>query len=592
MKTLIYLATITLTLFHTSLYADQIGSKTPNDVFQRVIQLKQQVILLRQAGDISGTWPTVQKPSDLTPRHVLQKSLEVLDKIKRLRRIHKMGPITVPPFPTHTITPNEVYDIVDRLIEELKLFPSLAGTALQPIRNVTDKTPNDVYQELWNISLAMNPLLGVRGLKPADVYVQSLKILNQIRFLRISQSLPLDIPPPVKTESKRPNHALKQAHDLLEKIAEAQNNLWIEPIEVPTTPRREIKPGEVYDTLLRVQAELERVKYRLGIERDIKISISKGQKTPNDVLFNLTWASRMMPLFPNKAPIKQYPQQSLNKNPSHLYALTQHIIEELLEYRRQRGIQTMPRKIPKQTNLKTLNVYQKTLHVMEKVSQIREQEGLGKLALPRGYLRQITMTETYDLIIRLDDELKILYERIGMPKQFMELRHAQYYSEKNISDVFQQMWTISYLLDAVMGTEGYTPTDVFKLTQQVVDDLTIIGLATGRMINNLTLPPLIHGTQPTDVLNQTKVMSRMLIKLKLRIGLLGQAQPLSPAPDQVTPDDVHNGVELILSELEHIKIHLNITEIAPLNRPTDKKTPSQVLQQLQLATRLLQGFIE
>ncbi len=57
MKTLIYLAIITLALFHTSLYADHIGNKTSNDVFQRVIQLKQQVILLRQAGNISGAWP-------------------------------------------------------------------------------------------------------------------------------------------------------------------------------------------------------------------------------------------------------------------------------------------------------------------------------------------------------------------------------------------------------------------------------------------------------------------------------------------------------------------------------------------------------
>ncbi len=569
-----------------------IGNKTPSDAYQRVMQLKQQVIVLREFSNVTATWPSVEKHPGLAPRHVLQKSLEVLDKIKRLRRIRKMGPITVPLFPTRNITPNEVYDMVGRLIGELALFSELKDVALAKEIVVTGKTPSDVYQELWNISLAMNPLLGVRGLKPTDVYSQSAKILEQVKFLRVSQSLTLDVPPPLMTEGKRPNHTLQQAYRLLAAISQAEHNLWIEPINVPKVPRREIKPGEVYDALLIVQAELERVKFRLGIERDIAVPEVEGQKTPDDVLYNLVWATALMPRFENDVPIKQYPRESLNKTPNHLYALTEHIIEELIEYRKQRGIQVMPRHIPGQSNLQALNIYQKTLHVMDKVSRVREQEGLGVLALPQGHLRQTTLTEVYDLMIRLDAELQILYEKVGMSAKLAELDRVRLYTNKTESDVFQKMWSISYLLDPVLGSEGYTPTDVFKLAQRVVEDLMIIGRATERTTEGFTLRPLIHGTQPEDVLAQAHLITILLKKLKLRVGLLDKALPLSPAPEKITPDDVHNSIELILSELENVKIHLGISEIPQLEPDPREKHPSHVLQQLQLATRLLQSFIE
>lgn len=575
------------------LHASEMNGKTPDDVFQRVSILKQQVELLWQADHINAAWPAVDRPSGLAPRHVLQKSLEVLDKIKRLRRIREMGPITVPLFPTRKITPSEVFDMAGRLIEEVKLFPALQGVSLSPVDISTGKTPSDVYQALWNISLAMDPLLGVRGLKFSDVYGQSLKILAQVKFLRISQSLPLNIPPPQKTQGKRSNHMLQQAYLLLGSIAMAEHNLWVEPIRVPTVPRREIKPGEVYDVLLIAQAELERIKYRLGIERDIASVETEGHKSSDDVLFNLVWATQMMPQFTNDVVIKQYPAQLLNKSPNHLYGVAQHIIEELQEYRRQRGIQVVPREVPTQANLKSYHVYQKAQHVLAKISRVREQEQLGPLAMPSGYLRQITHAEVYDLLIRIDAELQLFYDLIDMPAELAELARARVYRNKTESDVFRQMWTISYLLDDVLGSEGYTLTDVFAQARFVAEELNIIAQATKRSVTGIELPTLVKGSQPIDVLNQSHVVMKQIKTLKRRVGLLGQALPLSPSPDEVTPDDVHNAIELILSELGYIKIYLGITQMAqPTRTEIGEKTPSQVLQQLQLAAHLLAQFIE
>lgn len=593
MKTCLLLLLVTTMAITMPLLAHESADKSLDDTYQQVMQLKQQIISLRKAEDITKPWPAVKKTRGLSHRHVLQKSIEVLDKIKRLRRIHKLGPITIPLFPTRNITANEVFNMTSRLIEELKLLPNQQSTNPIPSLKSPRKTPSDVYQELWSISLAINPLLGVRGLSPTDVYIQSLKILEQIKFLRISQSLPLNIPPPPMTEEKQSNHSLSQAYQLLEKIAQAEHNLWLEPIKVPPVPRREIVPEEVYDVLLMVQSELERIKYRLGIERNIPSQVQKGLKSSDDVLFNLTWSTAIMPQFRNSTVIKQYPQASLKKNTNHLYALTEHIIEELFEYRKLRGIQTIPRIVPNQVHLQIHHIYQKTKHVMKKISLIREQEGLGPLAQAKNYLHKISLTEVYDLIIRLDAELQILYKKVDMPTQLYEQDHSHFYIDKNESDVFQQMWTISYLLDAVLGSQGYTPTDVFKQALYVVEEIKLIGQTMGRPTNKFNLPPIIYGKQPSDVLKQSQIISKKLNTLKLRMGLLDQEKPISPPSNQVTPDDVHNGIELITSEIERIKVHLDITQsINRYNEDNEEKTPSQVFQQLQLATKILQSFIE
>ncbi|MFC1749442.1 hypothetical protein ACFL2V_11625 [Pseudomonadota bacterium] len=592
MKVLITFVVIMAATLFLPAHVTAMETKTPADVFQRIMLSKQQVQHLRKERHIVVPWPVVEARSDLAPRHVFEKCLEVLDKIKRLRRSRNMGPIALPQFPTRDVTPNEVFDIAGRLLEELKLFPGLANLTLTPATRQAAITPSDVYREVSSISLALDPLLGVRGLTPTDVYLQSQKILEQVKFLRISQSQPLDTAAPQKTVGKHPNHSLQQTYKLMGEIAKAQHNLWIPPINVPTVPRREITPGEVHDALLIVQAELQRIKFRLGIEYPITVKKTDGQKNPDDVLLNLKWATQMMPKFTKHERIIQYPQTSLAKTPNHLYIMTEHIIRELSEYRRRRGINALPPSVPKQANLETHHIYQKTLQVLDKVNQIRKQEGLGELATSPGRVRKATLSEVYDLLLRLDLELSFIYKKAGMTAHDPSLALSNIHNDKTASDVFEQMQTLSHLLDAVLSRSGDGTNDAWKLSQRLLADIRIIATANNRTFENITLPTIKHSTLASDAQKEVFAILNIIKKFKTRIGLLESAVPVTLTASSITFSDVYNEMELVLSELENIKIFLNIEQPARSVEQPQNKTPGDVSQQLLLAKQMLLTFIE
>ncbi len=238
-----------------SLYAVE---KTPNDVFAKVLIIRSQVEMLWDYHHVKRAWPTVVPQTNKTPSHVLQKCFEVMEKINRLRRIEELGDITIPAYPARNISPNEVYDLVQRLEQELWLLleykHGVTPYCVAP-QKVVGKSPNDVYRELWAVSYALNPLLGMRGVGPNDAYALSEQILDEIRFLRNSQNIIGDIGRPSLSTGHHPNHALYAVSDLMTTIARAQNNLWLIPAVPNKVPRQVITISDVYDGLLGAQAE-------------------------------------------------------------------------------------------------------------------------------------------------------------------------------------------------------------------------------------------------------------------------------------------------------------------------------------------------
>jgi len=474
-------------------------------------------------------------------------------------------------------------------VAELSLFPNVQ---LPPALNATstDKTPSDVYRELWSVSLALDPVLGIRGLKPTDVYAQSLTVLEQVKFLRITQNEQKKIPKPKRSKNKHPNHSLAQTYALLSKIATAEQNLWIDPVHVPTVPKREILSGEVYDALQIVRAELERIKFRLGVERRFNIPLVEGIKTPDDVIANLKWATLLMPDFDHQKTLQQYSQSSLIKTSNHVYATTEKILKDLERYRLLRGIKVTPRKAPNQTDLQPLHVFQKTLECLNKTNELRQHLDLGPMALTQHPLRSITPTEVYELALRLDAELGILYAQIGMTTNTSMPTFDINATNKTPSDVFKNMWAISYMIDTVLGSSGYTPSDVFNQARKVVAELTIILLHIGST-EELPLPPFEEGKNPQNVLALSDQLIQMLKRIKFRAGILKQVIPIPPKTQNTRPDDVYNQLGVIISELVNLKVHLGINKRIPVLAESREKTPSHVFQQLRLAQQMMNSAI-
>ncbi|MCP5007193.1 MAG: hypothetical protein GY941_25110 [Planctomycetes bacterium] len=273
-----------LFIFITSAsHVEAISSKTPQDVYFVLQRVKAEVVLLRERARLEEPWPEIEITTKHYPRHVFQKCYETMEKVNRLRWLKKMGTITIPFYPLREITPNEVYDVSVRLLGELRIITANVDSSLHItcVSGNEEITYNTNYKALSEISMAMDSMLGLSGYTMSGIHAMSERVVSNARFIRASQNLPRNeaVPDFDMTTLRHPNHVLREACVLLEKIREVEINLWMSPCDVPNVPRRSIEPNEVYETVLYLFGELQSIKYRLGIytHRELIFGIS-GQE--------------------------------------------------------------------------------------------------------------------------------------------------------------------------------------------------------------------------------------------------------------------------------------------------------------------------
>ncbi len=585
----IFLLSCSLWWLISPVKAALIAEKTPSDVYVQVQLLSQDVHALRVKNKISTAWPEIVPEQGREPRHVFQKTLEILDKINRYRiNVSHIGGITVPRFPGRDITPNEVYSVVIRLRQELAL---LVGEDNQFVSHIkapaSDKvniTSNDVYAALSEISTALDETLGIRGITPSEVYIRSEQVLELARFLRNSQNQPIINHKPKRRSNQLPNHALHAVNRLLLHINKAEHNLWMKPINVLPVPRRVITPGDVYDAMGLVLAELQRIQFRLGLERSFAAPTLKSTKTSDDVIQNVEFAMQQLPLFKVGEPLHQYDRAALVKNPNHVYSVTEHILRELKQYRRLRGIQVSPRKAVLVHGLQPQHVYGKTLEVIEKINLIRQRQNIGAIAEPFYPLRKITPTEVFNETLRVDEELHILFHFSNMKSQlWITDPNINEYTDKTPSDVFFYMQRISLLLDTILGVDAFTPDYVYREAQRIQQEIFILAQHLGRPIplevwQNIKLDLTV---QPETVFKQVKILLDTVLSVERRAGMFQVKNFSVPPSDAVTPAEVFNLVRVVSSEMTELKVFLGIYQLPAYQPKVHGKQPGHVLQLIQ-----------
>ncbi len=525
-------------------------------------------------------WPIIQPQKNKAPRNVLQKCFEVLTKIKRLREIKGFGEITMPYYPARNITPNEVFDLVLRIKKELRLVIK-DGYGVKPVsvlnRLVKGRSSNDVYQKLWIISYAMDPVLGIRGFTPNDVYALSLHILNKIKFLRRSQNIYKEIKPIAFTKDNHPNHILYAAADLMTVIDLAEHNLWITPEPPMNVPKRVISFSDAYDALTGIIAELNRIEYRLGLEKYFPRAKITGHHDSNDIIHILRIAKINMPVFPLNKKLIQYNPISLVKTPSDVFQVASHILKELHRYKSSLGIHVKVRKGRQAEGLTPQHVYRKTLECLNKVNQIRMEKDIGETTMPEPPLRTITPTEVFDLVTRLDMELGIIYhkDRFNYKPWYAEEEDDDAAMNKTPSDVYNKMQKISGELDILLGSQGYSPNEVYGLAENINREIRFILTRLGYRIHKLPIP-FKPDLKPRDVLITSYRLFSLVKKVQQRAGIFTPFIPVSLSTSNVTPNDVYNELQMIFAEISVLKTHLKIIVSLPDAGRFKNKTPSDV----------------
>ncbi len=569
------------------------SSATPSDVNYILQVAKFETLFLRKSHHINSSWPVVSRNDERFPRHVLQKCFEVLQKINRIRKNRGLGEITIPVYPTREITPNEVYTAAERIVGELQILNNHYEEkhySDYPVSRRSNIRVEENYALLHEISLALDPVLGIRGFTPRDVYAQSMRVLKNAQFIHDSQlSIQYIEKPPLET-GKHSNHAMKAAINLLGKISVAEKNLWMKPTPVPLLPNRKIEPNEVYDILQIVLAEQQRIKYRLGLERHFAIPEVTGTRTPNDVIQNLVWAEQLTPDFKVSDPLIQYDQRSLKKTPSDVYQVAYEINQQLLLYKKQRGIRIKPKEVIRVNNRLPKHVFQKTLHCIEKINRHREQIGLGRSAVQEHPLREITPTEVYDLSVRLLSEIKLIARHTGITGQ-NNIPLPPMFTSKTPTDVYEMMSRNANLLDTIIGESVYSPNDVYEQALLIIAEIKLLRDHLG-WTSNVSEPKIVYGKAPRDVMGVAHEILRIIGKIQKRAGM----QNIASAPDftgeKITPNEVFNEVGIILAELISLKVKFNLLKHIDIHYKATGKSPSHVFQKMEYARRLLTSILK
>ncbi len=431
------------------------SQKIPRDVYGILLKAKAEIELLRRQSGIRTSWPKISSNSKHYPRHSLQKCFELLEKINRLRNIKQMGIITTPRYPSRKITPDEVYVVAIRLLEELRIVTGNANLenksfAVDP-KIVIEYETN--YILLSEISRALDPVLGIEGFTSDDVYAQTKRVIENARFLRSSQNLAeIKKEPDLNmTILRHPNHVLKEVYNVLEKISQIERNLKIDPCEVPKLQYRRIESNEVYDAMHNVLTELQRIKLCLGFEFHTSYPEPEGGKAPNDVIYNLKLAQNLLPLFDGKTPLLRKDPNNLKKTSTDIFTVASRIAQKLKLDIKARGFYIKHTKEQCQGEHELKHIYRKTIECLQKVNKLRVKAGLSETAIDEYPLHEINSCDTFELVLRLENDLDIIHKVQYGKVYAAKAELSDSFDEKASAEAYLRMCQNSDILGLLTG---------------------------------------------------------------------------------------------------------------------------------------------
>jgi len=570
-------------------------TKTPSDVYSEAIVLKDMVKVLRNENGVVEAFDKIDAQKDKVPRNVLQKSIEVLRKVNKYREIHSMGEISVPPVPPRDIMPQDVYKNVERLKQEVfyLLHGKKSSYKKQFIyKQYYNKSSSDVYRELWIISMGFDKLLG-QGFTPTDVYTQTQQVVEAISFLRLSQREKNKVDMPPLRENQHPNHALYKSVELIKQINIIEKKLWMHAVPVPKVEEKVISPTEVYDSLQTAIAELNRISRRLGVEHSFEFKAAEGKKSPADVVQNLEYAIALLPSFSFNKTLNQYPKIALLKTPNDVFGLSEHILRKLEYIKVQKGIKIRARETTYIYELKPIHVYEKGIENLEKLAKLKENEGIRASQVPNPTTENITPSEVYELILRLDDELGIMYKNVFLDNialhSYRAISGKKQYNKKTSSDVYDNLWKISYELDTILNEE-YTPNETYVLAKNIESDLLL--MQKYFLGKNLSVKHKKYKVKrPSDVFAKSLQILKKLELIKRR-GNFKSAKIILSQDEIVTPTSVYNALRIISATISEIDVFYAIPRVQEVSVLTTSKTPTDVYEVVENIEYMLSSIIK
>ncbi len=266
--------------------------------------------------------------------------------------------------------------------------------------------------------------------------------------------------------------------------------------------------------------------------------------------------------------------------PNHVYQSASDLAANIKELRLQKGISTTARKPGVQIAKTPIHAYTKALEVFEKVSRLSALEGLPTKSLPQLPSKKIVPADVLSLVDSIHQELARINSRLGISFN----RNSELPVGKTPSDVYENLWQSSYLMDDLVG--AISPTYVYRNTVRIEQGLLAIANKLNRQINQAS-PPKTTGKKPIDANIEGFKVLYQLVDLEKELGVPALRVSGFPAGN-ISPSDVYDTTNNILAELTRINVKLKLPEVPQASLSSEKITPNDVIFQFKKIQSLLQ----
>ena len=239
---------------------DSNAQATPNDVYQRLLEIAAEVDLIRLEMGVADTAKPEMAVSGAQPREVYFQALTLYEKANRMLFEQLREREDAPERALGDVTPDAVLLLADRTFEiVLRVKQSLGIVETAVVQaSAQNRSPTDVYKLIIQVNRLLNTLLQER-FAPADVYQQlTYGVGLASRILATSNSAERLGTEAALVRRKTPLDVYRKLITIYSVLRETMQLsgevcLVIEPFE---SERIDVNPSDVYDLASLLVAEL------------------------------------------------------------------------------------------------------------------------------------------------------------------------------------------------------------------------------------------------------------------------------------------------------------------------------------------------
>ncbi len=235
--------------------------------------------------------------------------------------------------------------------------------------------------------------------------------------------------------------------------------------------------------------------------------------------------------------------------------------------------------------LRPMHVYQLATACNDMMIRFERKKGIRPMpkivAAPAEYIPEDTKILA-DIMLA---EIRRTANRLGVS----ELpQNEERFSDKVPTDVFENALKVFLKLSALAGVEKITPSENFQeMTRAVSDVKSILKHIDPAQRYRIDAPTSLPGVKSADVFKECLLIRQDINVLRKSLNLDTVPVPEVSENHEPQPFDVFIQTQIIIAELNLLKMAAGTVSLTPLPVPVSDKVPSDVHQQAQMVRYLL-----